>query len=127
MERPDVEARKKKERQLFELEDDYRLGKKFFEQVQEETYSDYLELSRFIDQEEDLRLELLRRNSDLSLGGASFVRDLTGHRLEAREVYQARSRSLEQIEDDYDRSFKRQSNQLEDEIERLGKTNDDNY
>ncbi|MBP2624298.1 hypothetical protein [Streptococcus oricebi] len=126
MERPDVEARKKKERQLFELEDDYRLGKKFFEQVQEETYADYLELSRFIDQEEDLRLELLHRNSDLSLGEVSFLRDLAGQRLEAREVYQARSRSLEQIEDDYDRSFKKECNQLEDEIERLGKTNDDN-
>lgn len=121
MESRDVkwEAIRKKERELFDLEDQYYQEKKKLDNKALELDERNSNLEKMISDEVDKMYQILRKFSSTSDDVSNYFIELEELKDYSDQVYRGHRMKLEDERDKYDNEFRKKRNELDEEFQKL--------
>lgn len=109
----------RKERELIEFEERHYLEKKNFEAQFRELGERSERLSRAIDKESDRMYQVLKRFSVSSGDVRDYFSEMGNLRWQSDLTYKQQEATLQKKEDEWEKSFRRERNELEEEYTQL--------
>lgn len=121
MESRDVkwEAIRKKERELFDLEDQYYQEKKKLDNKALELDERNYNLEKMISDEVDKMYQILRKFSSTSDDVKNYFTELEELKDYSDQVYRGHRMKLEEERERYDKEFRKKRNELDEEFQKL--------
>lgn len=121
MESRDVkwEAIRKKERELFDLEDQYYQEKKKLDNKALELDERNYNLEKMISDEVDKMYQILRKFSSTSDDVKNYFTELEEMKDYSDQVYRGHRMKLEEEREKFDKEFRKKRNELDEEFQKL--------